>query len=120
MVDKNNKREYDERPWGTYEVLKREPGMWVKRIEVKPWQRLSLQRHLKRSEHWIVVAGQGVVTKGDEDITAPRGRSIDIRLGEKHRMSNRTDKPVVFIEVAFGDYLEEDDIERLEDDYHRT
>ncbi|MFC1809585.1 phosphomannose isomerase type II C-terminal cupin domain [Candidatus Omnitrophota bacterium] len=119
MVD-IQRNEYDERPWGNYEVLKREPGMWVKRIEVKPGQRLSLQKHAQRSEHWVVVNGEGTVTRGEENIMLRCGDSIDIPLGMQHRMANTTNKVVVFIEVAFGDYLEEDDIERLEDDYKRV
>jgi mannose-6-phosphate isomerase-like protein (cupin superfamily) len=119
MVD-IEREDHDERPWGSYEILKREPGMWVKRIEVKPNARFSLQKHMQRSEHWVVVRGEGIVTRGLRKIAVTAGDSIDIPLGKKHRMTNKTALPLVFIEIAFGDQLSEDDIVRFEDDYGRT
>lgn len=109
----------DTRPWGYYEVLADEPDYKVKRIRVYPGKRLSLQRHKRRSEHWYMVVGEGVVTLNGEDILLKEGQYVDISPGGIHRMANRTDKEVVFIEVQRGDYFGEDDIERLEDDYGR-
>jgi len=110
----------DHRPWGCFKVLADEADHKVKRILVYPGKRLSLQRHKRRCEHWFVVSGEGVVTLNGKDITLKTGQSIDIPLGGIHRMSNKTDKDVVFIEVQRGDYFGEDDIERLEDDYGRV
>ncbi|MBU1863594.1 MAG: phosphomannose isomerase type II C-terminal cupin domain [Candidatus Omnitrophica bacterium] len=114
------KKEYEKRPWGDYEVLKREPGMWVKRIEVKPHARLSLQKHAQRKEHWIITAGRGIVRIGDNDISVEKNSVVDIPVETFHRMSNVGDEPMIFIEVAFGEYLEEDDSVRSEDDYGRA
>lgn len=112
--------ERDERPWGYYEVLSDAPDHKVKRIVVKPGQRLSLQRHRRRSEHWYVVKGKGVVTLDGEEIPVEGGSSVDIPQGAAHRIGNTGDEPLVFIEVQRGDYFGEDDIERLEDDYGRA
>ncbi len=108
------------RPWGYYEVLADEPNYKVKRVVVQPRKRLSLQRHRRRSEHWCVVLGEGLVTLDDRDIPLKPGQSIDIPQGAVHRMANMSDIEVVFIEVQRGDYFGEDDIERLEDDFGRS
>ncbi len=108
------------RPWGYYEVLADEPDHKVKRIVVKPGKRLSLQRHKRRSEHWHIVSGEGVVTLDGREIPLKPGESIDIPQGAVHRMTNMSDSEVVFIEVQRGDYFGEDDIERLEDDFGRS
>ncbi|MBI2094651.1 MAG: phosphomannose isomerase type II C-terminal cupin domain [Candidatus Omnitrophica bacterium] len=108
------------RPWGMYEVLHRAPGVQVKRIEVKPGLRFSLQKHRRRSEKWVVIAGTGVATVGDRQIAATKGVFLDVPCGEAHRMRNTGKDPLVFIEVQFGDYLGEDDIVRLADDFGRT
>lgn len=115
----DNKKDYEERPWGNYEVLKRETGLWVKRIEVKPWERLSLQKHAKRSETWVVAKGNGNVRVGNNESDVKSGTVVRVPTGELHRMTNNGGVPLVFIEIAFGDYLEEDDIIRIEDDYNR-
>ena len=107
------------RPWGNFEVLGDEADHKVKRITVHPGKRLSLQRHKSRSEHWYVVSGEGLVTVDIEEKVLRAGDSVDIDMGRVHRMANRTDKDVVFIEVQRGDYFGEDDIERFEDDYGR-
>lgn len=109
----------DERPWGGYEVLHRMPGIQVKRIEVKPGLRFSLQKHLKRSEKWIVIAGTGIATVGDREIAVTKGVFLDVPCGEIHRMQNTGKALLVFIEVQFGDTLGEDDIIRLADDFGR-
>ena len=110
----------DRRPWGYYLVLSDEPDHKVKRIVVYPGQRLSLQRHRKRSEHWYVVSGEALVTRNDESIHLKGGQAVDIPLGAWHRVQNPGSGNLVFIEVQTGEYFGEDDIERVEDDYGRT
>jgi len=108
------------RPWGSFFVLEEGPGFKVKRIVVKPQGRLSLQSHQYRAEHWTVIAGQATVTVGDGVRMLTRGQSIDIALGDRHRLENFGEDDVVVIEVQFGDYLGEDDIIRYEDVYRRA
>ncbi len=112
--------EKSSRPWGHYEVLHRESGTQVKRIEVYPGLRFSLQKHLKRSERWIVVSGAGVATVGKEDLPVQKGSFLEIHVGQVHRLKNTGSVPLVFIEVQLGDYLGEDDIVRMEDDFGRS
>jgi len=119
MTEKNSKHLYDERPWGNYEVLQVDAGYQVKRIEVNPNSRFSLQKHLKRAEKWIIVSGIGKATVGTKEIDVKTGSVIQVAMGETHRMQNAGNAPLVFIEVQLGDYLGEDDIVRLEDDYKR-
>lgn len=107
------------RPWGTYTVLEDIPGYKIKKIEVKPGKRLSLQKHYHRSEHWIVVSGTATVTKGDQKFTVRSNESVYISMGEVHRLANNGKIPVVLIEVQVGEYTGEDDIVRLEDDFNR-
>lgn len=107
------------RPWGTYEDIDLEPEFRVKRIIVKPGGRLSLQRHAQRSEHWIVVRGEATVTIGDRVEVLHRNQSTYVPVGETHRLENRGEAPLHLIEVQVGDYVGEDDIERLEDVYGR-
>lgn len=113
---------YDEskRPWGFYTVLADEPDHKVKRIHVDPHRRLSLQRHRQRAEYWTIVAGEGVVTRNDEEIPVTGGSTVVIPRGARHRIENRGDTPLVFIEVQLGTYFGEDDIERFADDYGRA
>lgn len=108
------------RPWGRYDILRREPGIQVKRIEVDPGKRFSLQKHQKRSERWIVIAGAGLATVGQKEIPVGKGSFLDIPIGEIHRLENTGKSPLIFIEVQFGDYLAEDDIVRLQDDFGRS
>ncbi len=91
----------------------------VKRIVVYPGQRLSLQRHRHRSEHWYVVSGQALVTLNDDSIPLSSGMAVDIPQGAWHRVQNPGSQDLVFIEVQTGEYFGEDDIERAEDDYGR-
>ncbi len=112
--------EHDERPWGSYTVLDEAEGFKVKRIQVLPGKRLSYQRHARRSEHWVVVRGAPVVTLDGTDVPLSAGEAIDIPTGAAHRIANPGIEEVVFIEVQRGDYLGEDDIERLQDDYGRA
>ncbi|MBU1261917.1 glycosyltransferase [bacterium] len=113
-------RREDHRPWGYYQVLSDEPDHKVKRIVVYPGKRLSLQFHHRRAEHWMVINGQGVVTRGNEEITVSPGKSVDIPQGAAHRIQNTGSRLLVFIEVQQGDYFGEDDIVRIEDDYGRA
>ena len=109
-----------QRPWGKYTVLEeKETDYKLKRIEVAPGARLSLQSHQHRSEHWIVVSGTATVTRGDKVFTVSKNESTYIRIGEKHRLENRGKLPLQMIEVQVGDYLGEDDIERFDDAYGR-
>ncbi len=108
------------RPWGHYTVLADEPDHKVKRITVKPAQRLSLQRHRQREEHWFVVEGEALVTRDGEEVPLQAGGAVDIPRGGWHRVQNLGGGPLVFIEVQRGDYFGEDDIERMEDDYGRV
>ncbi|HEX9093127.1 MAG TPA: mannose-1-phosphate guanylyltransferase/mannose-6-phosphate isomerase, partial [Coriobacteriia bacterium] len=107
------------RPWGSWTTLLESPGYKVKEIHVNPGCRLSLQRHAKRSENWIVVTGRASITCDDELIERGPGESAYIRAGVAHRLANAGDVPLRVIEVSTGDYLGEDDIERLDDDWKR-
>ncbi len=112
--------ETDHRPWGCYEVLADAPDHKVKRITVYPGQRLSLQRHRRRSEHWYLLRGQTVTTVDGQEIPLSPGRAVDIPAGTSHRLANVGTENVVFIEVQTGDYFGEDDIERIADDFGRA
>lgn len=107
------------RPWGTYTVLEESEGYKIKRIEVKPGKRLSLQKHFHRSEHWIVVSGTATVTVGDKTELIRPNESTYIKMGEVHRLANEGKIPVVLIEAQVGEYTGEDDIVRLDDDFKR-
>ena len=113
-------REFDRRPWGTYEVLDEGQLFKVKRIEVLAGKRLSYQKHAQRTEHWFVVSGEARVTLDDREIAVPAGQSIDIPVGAAHRVENKGSETLVFIEVQRGNYLGEDDIVRLQDDFGRV
>ena len=112
-------REFDERPWGSYEVVEERPGFKVKVLEVKPGARLSLQRHARRAEHWVVVEGVADVVCGDRELKLQTGEHIHIPPGTNHRLGNSGDVKLSIVEIQLGDYLGEDDIVRLEDDYKR-
>jgi mannose-6-phosphate isomerase len=112
--------ESDERPWGSWRVVDEGAGYKVKRIEVRPQQRLSYQTHAHRSEHWFVVQGVATCTVDGETVELMTGDALDIPVGAAHRISNRHDEDVIVIEVQRGGYLGEDDIVRLQDDYGRT
>jgi mannose-6-phosphate isomerase-like protein (cupin superfamily) len=110
----------DQRPWGRWTVLAAGVGYAVKRIEVKPGGRLSLQRHRGRAEQWVVVAGTALVTLDAAQFELAPGGTVHIAVGQVHRVENRGDADVVFIEVQTGATLDENDIERLEDIYGRA
>ena len=107
------------RPWGTYTVLEEGERFKIKRIEVKPGGRLSLQSHKHRSEHWVVVSGQARVTNGDEISVLGKNESTYIPCGNIHRLENPAEERLIMIEIQCGDYLGEDDIERFDDAYGR-
>jgi mannose-1-phosphate guanylyltransferase len=107
------------RPWGTYTVLEEANGYKIKRIEVKPGSRLSLQKHFHRNEHWIVVSGTATVTVGDIKQYVRPNESTYIKMGELHRLENEGKIPVVLIEAQVGEYTGEDDIVRVQDDFKR-
>jgi mannose-6-phosphate isomerase-like protein (cupin superfamily) len=116
----NHKRE-EHRPWGFYEVLSQDKlDHKVKRITVWPGKRLSLQYHQRRSEHWVVVSGCGLVWVDGKQVKLVENESIDIPLRAQHRIENIGDEPLVFIEVQQGEYFGEDDIVRVEDDFGRS
>ena len=108
------------RPWGSYESLIVGEGFQVKRIVVNPGQRLSLQMHHHRAEHWVVVRGTAEVVNGDETMILTEDQSTYIPIGAKHRLSNPTQDPLELLEVQSGSYLGEDDIVRFEDIYGRS
>lgn len=111
--------EHDIRPWGEYWVLEDAPTHKVKRIQVNPGGRLSLQYHHKRAEVWTIVSGIGTVTINNEIRDYAPGEVVQIPQGAHHRIENNSTNDVVFIEVQYGTYFGEDDIIRLEDDYNR-
>lgn len=108
------------RPWGTYTVLESHPGFKIKRIEVNPGARLSLQMHHHRSEHWIVVSGEAIVVNGEQTLAIKANESTYIPAGHQHRLENNTSNELILIEVQCGSYLGEDDIVRFEDNYGRV
>jgi len=108
------------RPWGAFTVLEEGRGYKIKRIEVKPGHRLSLQMHHHRSEHWIVVSGTARVTCGELEVLLSNNESTYVPQCTSHRLENPGVIPLVLIEVQNGEYLGEDDIIRYQDDYART
>jgi mannose-1-phosphate guanylyltransferase len=125
-IKEDNYLEVGARPWGVYYVLEDKPNFKVKKIVVNPNNRLSLQSHKHRSEHWVVVSGIATVevrqsadeTKWIQDL-APN-QSTYIPMNCKHRLANYGKIPLVIVEVQVGEYTGEDDIERFEDDYNRN
>jgi mannose-6-phosphate isomerase-like protein (cupin superfamily) len=114
------KNYYEERPWGSFEHLLDEEYCKVKRIIVKPGERLSYQYHHKRSEAWVIVEGVATVTLNDKEITYKVGEIVDIPVKTKHRVKNASEEDLIFIETQTGTYFGEDDIVRLSDDYDRV
>lgn len=108
------------RPWGSYQSLEQGPGFQVKRLIIKPNASISLQLHHRRSEHWVVVKGEAIVTKGADVFTLHVNESTYIPVETTHKLENRGGCDLEIIEVQTGDYFGEDDIERFEDQYGRT
>ena len=123
LIKNKNVEAFDDaiisRPWGLFENIKHENGYKVKKLLVLPGEKISLQKHLKRSEHWVVVKGVAKITKGNKKFLLKENESTFIKKGEKHRIENNTKSNLVLIEVQTGNYLEEDDIYRFEDKYNR-
>lgn len=111
--------DWEERPWGSWHVVEQGEGYKVKRIMVNPGHRLSYQTHEHRSEHWFVVRGTATCLIQGDTTTVCAGESVDVRVGDAHRIINDCDEELVIIEVQRGRYLGEDDIVRLKDDYGR-
>lgn len=110
----------DKRPWGNWLVYDVLPHAVVKKIEILPGRRISLQRHQHRSEHWIVVEGIASVSRDKEQLTVHAGESVVIPCQSIHRLANNGTDLLVIIEIQYGDYLSEKDIERFTDDYGRV
>lgn len=108
------------RPWGHYRNIDVGDGFKVKRIVVRPGGQLSLQRHQRRAEHWVVVQGIASIERGDETLELLANQSVYIPVGTNHRLANNGSDELHLIEVQTGDYLGEDDIERFDDVYGRT
>lgn len=109
-----------ERPWGSWAVLYEAEGVKVKLIEVRPGQRLSLQYHHYRSERWVCVGGRADAVIGDQTLKLALHDTAVIPAGEIHRLGNSGRDPAFIVEVQLGEVLSEEDIVRLEDDYHRV
>jgi len=107
------------RPWGSWHVLDEGAGFKVKRIVVHPHQRLSYQTHAHRAEHWVVVSGKASCVIDGVEVRLGPGESVDVAIGQAHRICNAEDEVLELVEVQLGDYTGEDDIVRLEDDYDR-
>ena len=107
------------RPWGTFDSIDSGERFKVKRISVKPGGRLSLQKHEKRAEHWVVIRGTAKVTRGNEIFELKENESTYIPIGVVHRLENPRDSELEIIEVQTGTYFGEDDIFRFEDEYGR-
>ena len=109
----------ESRPWGSFQNIKSEKTYKVKKLLILPGEKISLQKHLKRSEHWVVVEGKAKITKGKQVFTLKTNESTFIKKGEIHRIENSTKSNLIIIEVQTGSYLKEDDIIRIEDKYKR-
>jgi mannose-1-phosphate guanylyltransferase/mannose-6-phosphate isomerase len=127
LVDKLKEHQREEvslgrqvfRPWGSYDSIDAEDNFQVKRLIVKPGAVLSLQKHAHRAEHWVCVKGTARITRNDEEFDLNVNESTYIAIGDIHRIANPYDEPCHIIEVQCGDYLGEDDIVRIEDNYGR-
>ena len=107
------------RPWGSFINLDQGNGYKVKKLHILPGHKISLQKHFKRSEHWIVINGTAFITKGKKQFKLNENQSTFIKKGEVHRIENKSKKDLIMIEVQTGEYLEEDDIKRFKDLYQR-
>ena len=107
------------RPWGSFTNLDQGEGYKVKKLHILPGQKISLQKHFKRSEHWVVIKGIANITKGKKQFKLNTNQSTFIKKGEIHRIENKSRNDLIMIEVQTGDYLEEDDIKRYKDIYNR-
>lgn len=120
-----NAKDYEDRPWGNFAILHelsnqgQSKDVIIKRLEVHPGKRLSYQTHKLRHEHWFVISGNGAAIINDERVPLTPGASVQINLGDKHRLDNSTGtEPLIVIEIITGEF-DEHDIERIEDDFDR-
>ena len=120
-----NAKDYEERPWGNFTVLSElqnqgsNKDIIIKRLQIASGKRLSYQQHNFRAEHWLVISGKGYAVINDDKISISTGDSVDIKIGDKHRIDNREgSEPLIIIEVMTGEF-DEFDNERLEDDFDR-
>ena len=111
--------EAEERPWGNWRVVQVGSHYAAKILRVKPFHRLSLQRHFHRDERWVVCQGEVLISIGDRHDSACSGETVYIPSATWHRLSNATEKEAIVMEVQFGSILSEEDIERVDDDYGR-
>jgi len=124
-LNKDNRNESNDhrkvyRPWGHYDSIDSGKGFQVKRILINPKAKISLQKHNHRSEHWVVIKGNALITCGNNKFTLKVNQSTYIAQGEVHRLENIDNEPLEIIEIQTGNYLGEDDIIRLDDDYERN
>ena len=112
-------KEKIKKPWGSFRIISQGQGFKIKEITVLPQKRISLQKHKQRRECWLVVNGQAKVIKGQQELNLEKGETVFIEKEEIHRLENRGQDNLEIIEIQLGNYLEEDDIERLEDDFNR-
>jgi mannose-1-phosphate guanylyltransferase len=117
-VTENHRKVY--RPWGYFDLIDVGSGFQTKRISVNPGAKLSLQKHQHRAEHWVIVRGVATITRGDKTFDLEKNQSTYIPKGEIHRLENKGNINLVIIEIQTGEYLGEDDIIRLDDDYQRN
>lgn len=118
IESKNHRKVY--RPWGYYDSIDSGVGFQVKKIFVKPYAKLSLQKHKKRDEHWVVIKGTALITCNDKVFSLKANKSTYIPRGSIHRLENCTNHTLEIIEIQAGNYFGEDDIIRLADDYSRN
>ena len=112
--------ESETRPWGSFYVINDQPKYKIKRIEVNPRSRLSYQYHNGRAETWVIIEGKARVTINDKTLDYGQGDTLVIPKMAKHRVENITHETLILIEIQTGDYFDEDDIVRIEDDYNRV
>ena len=117
-ADPRDRHLFDERPWGRFDQFTQNEASTVKIITVEPGQRLSLQRHARRGEYWVIIDGPVEVTVDDATWAAATGEKVWVPVGAVHRLGNPGATAVRILEIGFGDF-DEADIERLEDDYSR-
>lgn len=117
-ADPRDRHLFDERPWGRFDQFTQNESSTVKIITIAPGQRLSLQRHARRSEYWVILDGPVEVTVHDATWAAQAGEKVWVPVSAVHRLGNLGATAVRILEIGFGEF-DEADIERLEDDYSR-
>jgi mannose-6-phosphate isomerase-like protein (cupin superfamily) len=126
MTEKTEKTEekyselFEQRSWGYFSIIEERKGYKVKSVNVSSGKRSSYKKHARRSENWVVVRGIGLVTLDERKIILKAGNSVEIPPGAAQRIENPGIETLILIEIQIGDYLGEDDIERLEDDFGRV